>query len=308
MIIPPHKRSELIDVREHRAATSPFELRASATGELKLSGYASTFEPYEMYGGPGAGGWFEQVSTEAFDKTIREKPDVHLLINHEGMPLARTKSETLVLAVDSTGLRVEATLDRSDPDVQRLETKMKRGDMDEMSFAFRVKAQSWHYAIGFDDDPQGLRYLEEVSLHKGDVSIVNFGANPTTSAQILGRRKGKSAGKRRTLSVAEAETMNLIDGKGHPTRTAGGGTRGRTGTRRAEAQRIMAADAAARSKGDAIVARAEELLRACSTERPQVESSPGQGASNAPRGRDFAGAEAFRRSVVGPKTRGPREG
>ncbi len=61
MIIPPHKRSELIDVREHRAATSPFELRASATGELKLSGYASTFEPYEMYGGPRSG-WLVRAS------------------------------------------------------------------------------------------------------------------------------------------------------------------------------------------------------------------------------------------------------
>jgi hypothetical protein len=61
--------------------------------------------------------------------------------------------------------------------VQRLETKMERGDMDEMSFAFRVKADKWS-----DDDTE--RTLTEVSLHKGDVSVVNFGANPATSAQL----------------------------------------------------------------------------------------------------------------------------
>jgi hypothetical protein len=64
-----------------------------------------------------------------------------------------------------------------DPDVQRLAPKMSRGDMDEMSFAFRVKRDEWS-----EDDTQ--RTLMEVSLHKGDVSVVNFGANPATSAQL----------------------------------------------------------------------------------------------------------------------------
>jgi HK97 family phage prohead protease len=122
-------------------------------------------------------GWTEIVDRRAFDVTLANKPDVHLLINHEGMPLARTKSGTLRLGTDSRGLLVTADLDRRDPDVQRLETKMARGDMDEMSFAFRVKADQWS-----DDDSQ--RRLTEVSLHKGDVSVVNFGANPATSAEL----------------------------------------------------------------------------------------------------------------------------
>lgn len=172
-------KSELIDAPERRGvAVGDFELRAQGD-TLKLTGYASVFEsPYDVYGGPPMG-WAEVVDRKAFDKTLREKPDLHLLINHEGMPLARTKSGTLRLSTDSRGLVVTADLDRRDPDVQRLETKMDRGDMDEMSFAFRVKQQAWN-----EDETE--RRLLEVSLHKGDVSVVNFGANPATSAQIRG--------------------------------------------------------------------------------------------------------------------------
>ncbi|SIK47302.1 HK97 family phage prohead protease [Mycobacteroides abscessus] len=170
------------DVWEHRM-TSAFEVREDGD-TITLTGYASTFEPYEMYGGPDAGGWIEQLDKGAFTNTLREKPDLHLLINHEGMPLARTKSGTLQLGVDRLGLKVGATLDRSDPDVQRLEPKMRRKDLDEMSFAFRVKGQKWECTEEFPEDNYALRTITEVSLHKGDVSVVNFGANPTTSAEL----------------------------------------------------------------------------------------------------------------------------
>ncbi|MER6534694.1 HK97 family phage prohead protease [Streptomyces sp900105755] len=170
-------RHQLRDSPERRSiAAAGFELRTQGDG-LTLTGYASVFNNgYEVLGGPPYG-WTERVDPGAFDVTLRAKPDLHLLINHEGMPLARTKSGTLQLSTDSKGLLVEANLDRRDPDVQRLETKMERGDMDEMSFAFRVKGDQWS-----DDDTE--RTLTEVSLHKGDVSVVNFGANPATSAQL----------------------------------------------------------------------------------------------------------------------------
>lgn len=146
---------------------------------LILTGYASVFNaPYEVYGGPPMG-WTETIDRRAFDQTLSEKPDLHLLINHEGMPLARTKSGTLQLSADNHGLKVTAQLDRSDPDVQRIEPKMQRGDMNEMSFAFCVLKQVWS-----ENDTQ--RRITEISLDKGDVSLVNFGANPATSAQLIG--------------------------------------------------------------------------------------------------------------------------
>lgn len=181
------KRDRLNGAPERRSvAVSEFEFR-EAGDSLALTGYASVFdEPYEVYGGPPSG-WLEIVDRRAFDKTLRSNPDVHLLINHEGMPLARTKSKTLKLSTDSKGLMVEADLDRRDPDVQRLETKMSRGDMDQMSFAFRVIRQEWN-------EDESERRMVEVSIDRGDVSVVNFGANPATSSSL-----------RSLLSVLEGE-------------------------------------------------------------------------------------------------------
>lgn len=154
-----------------------FELR-SAGDSLTLVGYASVFDTsYPVAGGPEHGGWDEIVDRAAFNRTLSEKPDTHLLINHAGMPLARTKSGTMRLATDDHGLHVEADLDRRDPDVQSLEVKMGRGDMDQMSFAFRTIRHE------FNEDLSERRMLE-VSIHKGDVSVVNFGANPATSSQL----------------------------------------------------------------------------------------------------------------------------
>jgi len=171
-------RAKIQDVREQRATATPFELREARNGDYILEGYASTWEPYDCYGGVELGGWIEQLDRRAFDKTLAESPDLQLLINHEGMPLARTKSGTLELSTDRMGLRVRAYLDPRDPDVQALLPKMQRGDMDEMSFAFRVKEQEW-------DREYTHRNITEVSLQKGDVSVVNYGMNPTTKASIM---------------------------------------------------------------------------------------------------------------------------
>lgn len=173
------KSDRLLGAPERRAfECEEFELRATSDTTVTLSGYASVFDKgYEMYGGPDKGGWVEVVDRRAFDETLKRKPDLHLLINHEGMPLARTKSGTLRLSTDSTGLKVDADLDRSDPDVQRLEVKMSRGDMSEMSFAFRTIRHEWN-------NEETERRLLELNLDKGDVSVVNFGASPHTSAGI----------------------------------------------------------------------------------------------------------------------------
>ena len=66
--------------------------------------------------------------------------------------------------------------------------------MDQCSFAFRTVRQTWN-------DDLSLRTINDVSLDRGDVSIVNYGASPTTSvdARALGRR-----GKKSNLSLYQA--------------------------------------------------------------------------------------------------------
>jgi hypothetical protein len=54
--------------------------------------------------------------------------------------------------------------------------------MDRRSFAFRMVRQTWH-----EDYTQ--RHIEEVSLDRGDVSIVSYDAVPTTCVRACGAGK-----------------------------------------------------------------------------------------------------------------------
>lgn len=177
---PDHVRARLgAQARETRSYhLSRVEFRDGEDEKSWLfTGCASVFDTgYEMYGGPPYG-WIEYVDSGSCDKTLAERCDTLFLINHRDMPLARTKSGTLRLSADS-GLGVEADLDPMDPDVIRVRPKLRRRDMDEMSFAFGVLRQEWN-------DDYTERHIRELSLHKGDVSLVNFGANDSTWANDL---------------------------------------------------------------------------------------------------------------------------
>jgi HK97 family phage prohead protease len=157
---------------ERRMAATVLEVRDDDADGITLTGYASTFDdPYDM-------GWYtETVESGAFKRTLGRKPDVRLLLNHGGLPLARTTSSTLTLDTDSKGLRVEANLDPTDPDVAGMVPKMKRGDLNQMSFAFRVDSDLW-------EDDFSKRTLRELDLNNGDVSVVTYPANPHAVAGL----------------------------------------------------------------------------------------------------------------------------
>lgn len=188
-------RDGVRNVRELRRCPVEFELRTVPNGtggnDLLFTGFASvTNKPYEME--DLAGGFNEEVVSGAFRKTLDEGCDTTFLLNHSGMSLARTKSGTLKLseqAVGSpTGLFAEARLDPSNPTVAALRSAVQRGDLDEMSFAFRVTRQRWDWASG--DTDLDHRYIQEVNLNQGDVSLCNYGANPHTGGLVAVRAKG----------------------------------------------------------------------------------------------------------------------
>lgn len=166
------KVANLKGLERRTFAATDMELREAADGMLHFSGYASVTDvPYDV-------GWYQEtIQRGAFKRTLGEKPDVQLLINHAGMPLARTISGTMTLTEDDRGLKVEANLDPEDPDVQSLARKMKRGDIDQMSFAFLVTAGDWN-------DDYTARTITACSIHRGDVSVVNQGANPASTASV----------------------------------------------------------------------------------------------------------------------------
>jgi hypothetical protein len=166
---------------EHRnLAVEDAECRMDRTGDgMTFRGYASVFDaPYPITDAYGE--YQETVKRGAFDKTLAEGADVVFLINHDGAPLARSKSNTLSVRTDGKGLLTEARLDPANPRAQELKSMIARGDMDEMSFTFRDLRPTWN-------DAYTERNLREVSIHHGDVSAVNFGANGATKGTLAMR-------------------------------------------------------------------------------------------------------------------------
>lgn len=139
----------------------------------QLDGYASTVnQTYTMYDfwGP----YDEKIDGAAFDKTLSADPDVAFLLNHKGMTMARTTNKTLELSVDDTGLLTRAFLNPERQDVRDLVLAIDDENIDQMSFAFQIVHGQW--------SPDYTEYtILEVDLNRGDVSAVNYGANPYTS-------------------------------------------------------------------------------------------------------------------------------
>lgn len=181
-------------------------VRREATGDqpevLEYDGYASVVEaPYTMYDmfGP----YTEVVSAEAFDETLnRADLDVPLVIAHDQTRrIARTTTGTLDLSRDDTGLRVRAELDPADPDVSYIGSKLRSGLIDEMSFAFRIDSGRW------SPDYTEFR-IEKVDLHRGDVAIVGWGANPATSGGV--RAAQPARGSERVTDADLAPRLSLV--------------------------------------------------------------------------------------------------
>lgn len=175
-------RAELgLDVvqRGHRleARAREIEVRSNEDGTTGLSGYATVYDyAYPVAGGPELYGWNETIVAGACDKSVMERDDVRLLLNHEGITLARTRSATMSLVSDDTGLLVDVpSLDLGSPLVQSVCSALNRRDLDEMSFAFRVIRQEWN------GDYTERRILE-VKLY--DVSVVTYPANPATLVML----------------------------------------------------------------------------------------------------------------------------
>jgi hypothetical protein len=139
----------------------------------RFAGFASTVEQaYSVR--DAAGEYHETMAQGAFTRSLKNNDDVRLLVNHAGVPLARTKSGTLTLS-EKPNLYAEARLDPVNPTVIEVRSAMARGDLDQMSIGFRVVRQEW------SKDWSERRILEARLF---DVSVVTEPANPYTSASL----------------------------------------------------------------------------------------------------------------------------
>lgn len=190
----------IVPDREIRAVAK-VELRDDGDNGRRIEGYATVYDyPYDI-GDPDAGGFTERIAHGAAAKSAREA-DVPLLLNHEGIALARTRSGTLEIESDDIGLRIAATLDERNPFSAAAMSALDRGDIDEMSFAFRALRQSWN-------DDYTERTISEVKLF--DVTLANKGANPATLVRVTGTSAPVApvAGRSLMLARRQYEALNL---------------------------------------------------------------------------------------------------
>ena len=174
--------------------TRAYEVRAAAE-PLVIEGVAVVFnEPAQMRG------YVERIDQHALDGVNLD--GIALLVNHDGsgIPLARSP-KTLSLQVTDRGLEMRATL----PDTAQgrsVYEAVRRGDLNEMSFAFDIAAQTY-------DEQRQERTITAISAIY-EISVVNRAAYPQTTVQA----RNTDAGKEGTMfnpieSTLTHATVNL---------------------------------------------------------------------------------------------------
>lgn len=178
----------------------PCEIRMTEDGEIRVAGHAAVFNQRADIGG-----WFtEEFAPGAFSNAIG-RDDVVFLVNHDGLPLARTRSGTLRLSEDDEGLRVESVLDANDPDVQAIHVKMQRGDLDKMSIAFMAERQEWQENDETDDIPH--RTILEARLY--DVSVVTYPAYDGTDIGLRALKEHQAQRSRQNFNAVRRRKAKL---------------------------------------------------------------------------------------------------
>ena len=147
----------------------PIELRNADGQPPRLAGYAAVFDSLSE----NLGGFREKIAPGAFDQVLND--DVRALVNHDpNLILGRTISGTLKISLDNRGLFYE--IDVPDTAFARdLMQSVKRGDVSQSSFAFRVEDDRWDE----DDDGRYIRTIKKVK-RLYDVSPVTYSAYPDT--------------------------------------------------------------------------------------------------------------------------------
>jgi uncharacterized protein len=162
--------------REVRTSHQPFEIRRNPDGSQTIVGYASVFAP--AFKSQDMGGWVEEIDRHAFDDCLATNPDVRALFNHDqNWVLGRTKSGTLKLSVDSVGLRYEITPNLESTQSNDVLAALKRGDIDQSSFAMVCKEDDWRI-----EDGGVIRRVLQADLY--DVSPVTYPAYPDATSGL----------------------------------------------------------------------------------------------------------------------------
>jgi len=158
-----------IRLAEIRAAQPAGDSKA-----LILQGVAIVYDTPTTINDP-AGQYIEVIERGALDNA--DLSDVRLMLNHDvnRVPLARTP-KTMQLELTPAGLQFRATLPDTES-AKEVYTAVQRGDLSNMSFAFKVPTGGDSY-----DPATNTRTIHRIEKVM-ECSVVNFPAYPTTSVE-----------------------------------------------------------------------------------------------------------------------------
>lgn len=150
------------------------ELRSAEEKEdsFIVEGYATTFEPYELYEDYDGDKVYESFSADCFKDTKMD--DVIFQYNHEGKVFARQSNGTLVLQIDDHGLYVRADLGKTAASREMYE-EIKAGLVTKMSWGFMPGEYSY--------DRKTSTIIHKSVKKIFDVSAVSIPANDATEIQ-----------------------------------------------------------------------------------------------------------------------------
>ena len=159
------KSSVVKEQREFRMENAEYEGKT-------VRGYAAVYNSDSEW----MGGFYEQIATGAFDDVLDN--DVRAYFNHdENLLLGRVSSGTLRIGTDKRGLYYEVDLPNTTYANDLVEL-MKRGDVNQSSFAFLIDQDRWEQRDG-----KTYRIIEKVSRLL-DVSPVAQPAYPDATSEL----------------------------------------------------------------------------------------------------------------------------
>ena len=157
-----------------------------------------------------SGDFYETIEQGALDNT--DLKDVLLFINHDTQKIALARSKngkgTMSFEIKEDGLHFKAQLDiANNAEARSLYSAIKRGDMDGMSFMFRVKKDEWRDI----DTKQPKRLIKDISIIH-EISVVNYPAYKDTTVQARSEETENILEEaRKRLEETKRKDKNLIE-------------------------------------------------------------------------------------------------
>lgn len=189
------------EVRNHKAIVEKREFRMEEVqyeGHT-IRGYAAVYNSDSEW----MGGFYEQIASGAFDSVMDN--DTRAYFNHdENLLLGRVSSGTLRIAADARGLYYEVDLPNTSYANDLVEL-MKRGDVNQSSFAFLIERDRWE-----ERDGKTYRIIEKVSRLL-DVSPVSQPAYPDATSELMMRNNTPESEGAEAEVKAEVEEVSDIE-------------------------------------------------------------------------------------------------